>query len=370
MKNVSLKEKLLEIGLCIDNEYLDKYCELIESNLNTKYEKFKTQKHHIVPRSYYKHNKIDIDNSKNNIINISHKNHLLAHFYLLHCSKNRWFKESCINALVKMFRDWHNEHSSNYWKDCDDEFIKSIVNYDSLVEESCRLRSEKYKGSIIINNGVRDKFVLSDDDIQYYLDRGWKLGRLYKMSDETKEKLRRINLGKHHTTSEETKRKIGEANKIALKGHKLSDEHKKKLSKHASRCTFYNDGKRNIFIDKDKTPPEGFVKGMILTNITKEEWMSKVHKGRTSEDYNTTGGKIAINNTKSTKYIDEKDLQTYLDKGWKRGKLPLGKLNWYNNGIKNTRAYSCPEGYVEGRLLTEEVRYSLGKGSRNRFKKG
>ena len=29
-----LKEKLIFIGLCIDNEYLDKYCELIELNKN------------------------------------------------------------------------------------------------------------------------------------------------------------------------------------------------------------------------------------------------------------------------------------------------------------------------------------------------
>lgn len=46
--------------------------------------------------------------------------------------------------------------------------------------------------------------------------------------------------------------------------------------------------------------------------------------------------------------------------------MPLGKLNWYNNGIKNTRAYECPEGYVLGRLITEETRKRFGDGMRGK----
>ena len=45
---MTLKEKLLVLDLVVDNEYLDKYVELIESNRETKREKFKTQKHHII----------------------------------------------------------------------------------------------------------------------------------------------------------------------------------------------------------------------------------------------------------------------------------------------------------------------------------
>lgn len=44
-----LKIKLLNTGYFKDNEYLDKYCDLIFSNLETKYEKGKTQKHYIIP---------------------------------------------------------------------------------------------------------------------------------------------------------------------------------------------------------------------------------------------------------------------------------------------------------------------------------
>ena len=45
----NLKEKLLSLGIVEDNEYLDFYCTLIENNRDTKREKYKTQKHHIIP---------------------------------------------------------------------------------------------------------------------------------------------------------------------------------------------------------------------------------------------------------------------------------------------------------------------------------
>ena len=55
MEQKELKRKLLDLGICVDNEYLDKYVELVCSNLFTISEKGKTQSHHIVPRYYYKY---------------------------------------------------------------------------------------------------------------------------------------------------------------------------------------------------------------------------------------------------------------------------------------------------------------------------
>ena len=51
------KQKLLDLAIFIDNEYLDKYIYLI-NNYNKQYTKFETQRHHIIPRAYFKHNKI------------------------------------------------------------------------------------------------------------------------------------------------------------------------------------------------------------------------------------------------------------------------------------------------------------------------
>jgi hypothetical protein len=49
-----VKTTLLQLNIVEDNEYLDKYCNLIESNKETQYIQGQTHKHHIVPKSYYK----------------------------------------------------------------------------------------------------------------------------------------------------------------------------------------------------------------------------------------------------------------------------------------------------------------------------
>lgn len=107
---MSFKEKLLEIGLCIDNEYLDKYVELIDDNRNTKCEKFITQKHHIIPRFYYKYSKMKVDNSHKNIVNLTYQKHLLAHYYLMKCSKTTLFELCNANAIYK---NLNNKHIKN-----------------------------------------------------------------------------------------------------------------------------------------------------------------------------------------------------------------------------------------------------------------
>ena len=68
----NLKQKLLSLGIFIDNEYLDSYCFLIENNRNTSKISGVTERHHIIQRAYFKDKGVPIDNSKENIVNISH----------------------------------------------------------------------------------------------------------------------------------------------------------------------------------------------------------------------------------------------------------------------------------------------------------
>lgn len=49
--------------------------------------KFKTQLHHIIPRKYYTYNKLEINNSRENLVNLLYKDHILAHYYLALCAK-------------------------------------------------------------------------------------------------------------------------------------------------------------------------------------------------------------------------------------------------------------------------------------------
>lgn len=79
MESQKIKEKLLKTNCFEDNEYLNKYCELIINNLSTKKEKHKTNSHHILQRSYFKYIKEQTDDSFNNKVNLTHYNHILAH---------------------------------------------------------------------------------------------------------------------------------------------------------------------------------------------------------------------------------------------------------------------------------------------------
>jgi hypothetical protein len=82
-----MKNLLLSTGYFIDNEYLDLYVDLINSNMDTK-SSDATQVHHILPRCYYSIVNEVVDNSKNNLVTLLYKNHLLAHYYLSLCSKS------------------------------------------------------------------------------------------------------------------------------------------------------------------------------------------------------------------------------------------------------------------------------------------
>ena len=96
------KEDLLNLKLCIDNIYLNKYVELINANMNTKKEKHLTAVHHIIPRYYYKENNLDVDNSIRNIVNLSYPNHILAHYYLALCSENIRYRFHNENMLLRI----------------------------------------------------------------------------------------------------------------------------------------------------------------------------------------------------------------------------------------------------------------------------
>ena len=81
-----LKRVLLDTNIFIDNDFLDKYVELIVSNANTKKVIGKTQSHHIIPKYYFKFNNLKVDNSNSNRVNLYYKDHLTAHYFMAKCS--------------------------------------------------------------------------------------------------------------------------------------------------------------------------------------------------------------------------------------------------------------------------------------------
>jgi len=160
-----LKDYLLNSGVFVNNEYLDKYvCLLVDECTN--YEQYKTAKHHIIPKSICKKKNIFAD-SENNIIILSHKNHIIAHFYIAMCVCNEFYF-SAANAVSCMFYNYTSGHKIRLSKtDLEDlDVIKYSDNYQILMEAACKYRSE-------INSGKK----LSKESIQKTIDSRHNNGR-------------------------------------------------------------------------------------------------------------------------------------------------------------------------------------------------
>lgn len=90
-----IKNKLLELGY-LDNEWLDKYLELLELNLETPRNRKCTQAHHAIPvNSYWNSSepynrreaeKLSRADEANFKVHLLYRDHLLIHSYLTMCT--------------------------------------------------------------------------------------------------------------------------------------------------------------------------------------------------------------------------------------------------------------------------------------------
>lgn len=121
MPNLNIKEELLKCKIVVDNEYLDEYVSIVENNLLTRREVSKTNKHHIIPRYFYKSNGIDVNNSSDNVVNLLYVDHIKAHYYLAKCSSTEEYEA-------------FNVHSIRYLLNGKDisEFDISDINFDDI----------------------------------------------------------------------------------------------------------------------------------------------------------------------------------------------------------------------------------------------
>lgn len=118
------KEFILSLGIVKDNEFLDKYINIVSADDAGD----NTYKHHIIPKSYYKNNNLDIDNTRNNIVKLSYVNHVLAHYYLSLCACDSVFKRCNIAATMNMVNE-------DKFSNITEEFIKSLDKYEDLRTE-------------------------------------------------------------------------------------------------------------------------------------------------------------------------------------------------------------------------------------------
>lgn len=135
MTLLEIKQALLDFG-CLQNEYFIKYFELIENNFKTKYEKFKTDKHHILPRCYFKLKGLPIDHSSSNLVYLSHIDHLLAHYYLYKCS----------SGIFKYYNSIAVRYVETKYKLSVEYFLENQAEYQQLLEDARQFASKLQTG--------------------------------------------------------------------------------------------------------------------------------------------------------------------------------------------------------------------------------
>jgi len=268
-----LKKTLLEIGIVLDNEYLDLYISLINQNLTTKQEIHKTQRHHIIPKYYYKENGLKINNKVENIVNLFFKDHVLAHYYLALCSTKNYYKFSNVFAIKHLL-------GAKYIKGMPIEssllkFTGSLQYYQQLYEEGTKHFYDIYhKGKKCSEeNKIKSSkrmmnHVWTDEEIKRRVvtrrkNGNWKYspelikklsdshkGQIawnkgLKMSKSFSEKVREGKIGKKQSEKHIKARSIG------LLGHKVSDTTKQKIAE-SNKIFVDEEIKSNIILDYTK----------------------------------------------------------------------------------------------------------------------
>lgn len=197
-----LREKLLGTFLFEENEYFEKYLELINCNLETKQQKFKTQKHHIIPRIAFQLYNWDGCELKENKVNLIYSDHILAHYYLALAAKESAFKYRMICAInfilgkaTQVKLDVENlktftlnldkyqqlyEESKKYFADQ----IRGTTHFTS--EETKQKISKSNSGRIYVNKDGIVRSLKDRDEVDLFLANGWVLGNPNNQNRDTK----------------------------------------------------------------------------------------------------------------------------------------------------------------------------------------
>lgn len=244
------KNTLLDLNLVKDNIYLDLYVNLINDNLQNKRVRYETQKHHIIPRYYYRKNNLKINDTKNNIVYLSHYNHLLAHYYLELCSHNnyKYLNGYALSRLIhpgnKEFektidiKDIPNIDTDLFNKIIIETNIKRSENTKEQHKEGLHMITETQKqkisahtkGKIWVVNCKEEKHLIYPEEWTSYEAEGFIKGKYFdkklnphngmKRTQETKDKISKKCKGKKRKSlnPQLTKQKLSDA----LKGRSVT----------------------------------------------------------------------------------------------------------------------------------------------------
>ncbi len=348
---MNIKSSLLETGLFIDNEYLDKYVELIVSNKNTPKISNVTFSHHIIPVYVYKLLCQPVDNTRLNRVNLSYTNHMLAHFYLAKCASTNegFYANAC--ALFYIFPKLPTQ---------DSELIEKMIPIEEIEVKRRRLQSERSSGRIVLPStrqkiSEANKLKFGNDTYKYvkkgdvvtkvpsskfqqFIDEGWEPG--------TNRNYTAWNKG--ITASDEMRKRFSEAKKGRVwithptKGDKLTSKEEATLLE--SQGWIRGRGaaaRRAISLGS-------YGKAPTCVAHTKET--------KRKIGLSNSGG-VYVNKDGVLKHISTDELTEYISSGWHKGGLHTtrGKYCWVSNGehtllirIEQLETYIA-SGYHKGR---------------------
>lgn len=223
-----------------ENLYFHLMMDIIQNPnpLNEKY----TEKHHIIPRFIYRDKNIDIDNSDDNIINLSIKNHILIHYYAAKCCKSE-YKWKFVNSILRTLGNIKLSEFENKI----DEISNELADTKKLLRETPRPKEIREKSS-----WDHYRFT-AEERKEKFGNRKGKIGpnKNKKFDKKWCENISKGRKGilKGHTVSIETRLKISEKAKIRMKGNKLS---KKSIEKIKNSCKKTNESRLKLYNEYKK----------------------------------------------------------------------------------------------------------------------
>ena len=281
-EKIDILDTLINTNEYIFNEYLDKYSELIVNSQTDEYCNssyiHRTNIHHILPRSYFKYNNLEIDNSPENKCTLLFKDHILAHYYLYKCSVSRIQKYANAHAVIHLTNQQIN------FNELDDKFnIDSLDDYQQLYDD-CKLGlhdvlSEKCSGD---KNGNCKTDYETCQIIKQLLNEGVCYSDISSQLHCPILVVKSISTGKHWSC------KID--NYISPKSKRIKDNRK-----------YHNEHREEIMLEKQNKKQQVINKKLIKQNINQaeqrdeEEWYKTVHECKNC-------GKIMDYYYKSKKY--------------------------------------------------------------------
>ena len=160
-----IKEQLLATGAFLDNEAFYNYCQLVASNRNTKSVRGKTQKHHILPRAWFKlHNK-PIDNSKDNLVNLLVVDHIKAHLYLLKATSSEDLRNASAAAVRYMCDIFKLEDLDTYAAELEEVYLRvSTAKAKKLSAQRAAGLNERRRAVVCLETGQEFKTIKDAQD--------------------------------------------------------------------------------------------------------------------------------------------------------------------------------------------------------------